>query len=206
VDLDLEEHRRIHVFDEKDFRPHAVRMARRMLDRDTFIISAAKMKTHNRVVATLSLKNVVIGSAVKDPGFTDDGGGKQNDKPICHGSGFRGLNYNLFALAHRLHPHLAIVDGYEGMEGNGPTYGTAVEHRVCVVSADWLAADRVALALMGIDFAKVGYLNYCAEAGMGEADLKKIDIVGEPIAKHAKTYELADNIDEQMIWQKPVEH
>jgi len=29
-------------------------------------------------------------------------------------------------------------------------------------------ADRVALELMGIDFAKVGYLNYCAQAGLGK--------------------------------------
>ena len=30
----------------------------------------------------------------------------------------------------------------------------------------------------GIDFAKIGYLNYCAQAGLGEGDLKKIEIVG----------------------------
>ena len=81
--------------------------------------------------------------------------------------------------------------------------GTAVDHRVCVVSPDGLAADRVALELMGIDFAKVGYLNYCAQARLGEADLSKIAIVGEPIASHVKTYKLSQNIQEQMIWQKP---
>ena len=30
--------------------------------------------------------------------------------------------------------------------------GTLVEHRVCVVSPDRLAADRVAVELMGIDY------------------------------------------------------
>ena len=43
------------------------------------------------------------------------------------------------------------------MEGDGPVSGTPVNSRVCVVSPDWLAADRVAVELMGIDFAKVGY-------------------------------------------------
>src|SRR5271157_5925253 len=86
---------------------------------------------------------------------------------------------------------------------NGPTGGTLVEHRVCVVSPDWLAADRVAVELMGIDFAKVGYLNYCAQAGLGEGDLRRIEVVGEPIAKHIRRYKLADNIDQQLVWMTP---
>jgi uncharacterized protein (DUF362 family) len=44
--------------------------------------------------------------------------------------------------------------------------GTPVDHRVCVASTDWLAADRVGIELMGIDFANVGYLNYCAQSNM----------------------------------------
>ncbi len=206
LDLDQEPCEVLYVFDEKDFRPHAVRMSRLLLDRNSFLISAARLKTHDLVVATLSLKNIIFGAPIKDPGF---GFGKQgrpgakSNKPIAHGGGIRGINYNLFALAQRLHPHLAVIDGYEGMEGYGPTRGTAVEHRVCVVGNDWLAADRVAVELMGIDFAKIGYLNYCAQAGLGEGDLKKIEIVGEPVARHVKTYKLAPNIDQQLIWMKP---
>jgi hypothetical protein len=66
-----------------------------------------------------------------------------------------------------------------------------------------LAADRVAVELMGIDFAKVGYLNYCGQAELGQTDLKKIEILGEPVAKHVKTYKLADNIEQQLTWMKP---
>ncbi len=208
VDLDEQPHEVLHVFDETDFRPHAVRMSRVLLDRDSFVISAARLKTHDLVVATLSLKNIVFGAPIKDPGFgfgKQAKPGAQSDKRIAHGGGIRGINYNLFALAERLHPHLAVIDGYEGMEGYGPTRGTAVDHRVCIVGTDWLAADRVAVELMGIDFAKIGYLNYCAQAGLGEADLKKIEIVGEPLARHVKTYKLAPNIDKQLIWRKPAQ-
>jgi len=49
------------------------------------------------------------------------------------------------------------VDTLEGMEGDGPSNGTAVDHRVCVASTDWLAADRVAVELMGVDFANIGH-------------------------------------------------
>jgi uncharacterized protein (DUF362 family) len=206
LDLDQQPHEVVQVFDEKDFRPHPVRMSRLLLDRNSFLVSAARLKTHDLVVATLSLKNIVFGAPIKDPGFSfgaQSRPGAQSDKRIAHGGGVRGINYNLFALAERLHPHLAVIDGYEGMEGYGPTRGTAVQHRVCVVGSDWLAADRVAVELMGIDFAKIGYLNYCAQAGLGEGDLKKIEIVGETVARHVKTYKLAPNIEQQLIWRKP---
>ena len=111
-------------------------------------------------MATPSLKNIIVGAPVKDLGFRFGSGAKpgaKSDKPIVHGNSTRAINYKLFDLSRRLHPHLAVIDGYDGMEGNGPVGGTLVEHRVCVVSPDWLAADRVAVELMGIDYAKVGY-------------------------------------------------
>lgn len=89
-------------------------MAKTLLNPDNFIISAAQFKTHDLVVATLSLKNIVVGSAIKRRGGERPEGGPwgASDKPVNHGGGFRGINYNLFALAARLHPHLAVIDGY----------------------------------------------------------------------------------------------
>jgi uncharacterized protein (DUF362 family) len=207
VDLDQEGFEVLYVFDEKDFRPHPVRVSRVLLSPDSYIVSVAKMKTHDRAIATLSLKNIVFGAPVKDLGFTFGKNRKEgawSDKSIVHGSGYRGINYNLYALAPRLHPHLAVIDGFEGMEGNGPNNGTPVDHKVCVASTDWLAADRIAVELMGIDFAIIGYLNFCSQTGLGIADLNKIEIVGESISKHKRTYKLSDNIEKQLIWMKSV--
>jgi uncharacterized protein (DUF362 family) len=206
VDLDQEKYEIIHIFDEKDFRPHPVRTSSLILDPDTYVISSAKFKTHDRVLATLSLKNIVFGAPVKDLGFSwgpTKKTGTKNDKSIAHGGGFRGINYNLFALAPILHPDLAVIDGFEGMEGDGPNSGTPVDHRVCVAGTDWLAADRVSLALMGINFADVGYLNFCADAGMGESDLSKIEIIGEKLEDHVRIYKLNDNVEKQLIWKQP---
>ncbi|MBI5009364.1 MAG: DUF362 domain-containing protein [Bacteroidia bacterium] len=206
VDLDSEKIEKMYVFDEKDFKPHPVRVSGVLLDKDSYIVSVARMKTHDRVIATLSLKNIVLGAPVKDLGFSWSPSrkpGTVNDKPIVHGSGYRGLNYNLYAMSRYLHPHLAVIDGFEGMEGNGPNRGTPVDHRVCVASLDWLAADRVGIELMGIDFAKVGYLNYCAQTGLGTADLSKIKITGEPISAHIKPYKLSDNVEKQLVWMNP---
>jgi uncharacterized protein (DUF362 family) len=207
VDLDQEPFDIIYVFDEKDFKPHAVRISHLMLDPGSFIVSVARMKTHDRVFATLSLKNIVFGSPIKDPGFSFSRSRKPGittDKPIMHGSGFRGINYNLYAMSRQLHPHLAVIDGFEGMEGNGPNDGTPVDHRICVASMDWLAADRIGIELMGIDFANVGYMNFCSQTGLGIADMSKIEVIGESVNVHKKVYKLSDNFKDQLIWKNPV--
>ncbi len=70
VDLDQEGFEILYVFDEKDFRPHPVRYSSILLNPDSYIVSVARMKTHDRTLATLSLKNIVFGAPIKDPGFS----------------------------------------------------------------------------------------------------------------------------------------
>ena len=208
IDFDRQPFRTVHVFSQEDFRPHAVRMAPLLLDSENYIISAAIIKTHDLVVATMSLKNIIFGAPLKDLDFRFGEAhvpGTKSDKPICHGGGVRGINYNLFALAQKMRPNLAVIDGYTGMEGNGPIWGTPVEHRVAVVSPDWLAADRVGLELMGLNFTNVGYLNYCAGANMGQTDLEQIEIIGEPIARHIRRYKLHEDVEKQLIWREPAQ-
>jgi len=195
MDLDTQPCEVLACFNQTDLRPHPVRMSSILLDPNNFVISSAKLKTHNFAVATLSLKNIVLGAPVKTGG--------RSDKGTVHGGGSRGINFNLANLAFRLHPHLAVIDGYQGMEGSGPSRGTPVEHRVCVTSLDWLAADRVGVELMGIDPAKIGYMTYCSQFAMGETDLSRIEIVGPDIKEHIKTYKLAPNIDSQLEWMQP---
>jgi uncharacterized protein (DUF362 family) len=201
LNLDTQGYEVAYCIDQKDFQPHPCRVSKLILDPNNFIISAAKLKTHELVGVTLSLKNIVVGSGIKD----SSGWRGKSDKPLIHGGGTRGINYNLFTLSAKLHPDLAVIDGYEGMEGSGPINGTPVEQRVCVASMDWLAADRVGAALMGVDVGKIGYLTYCTRAGdRGEGDLSKIEILGPPIKDHAKTYQLHSNWDHSTTWQKPM--
>lgn len=200
VDLDKDDFEVVQCVDQKDFQPHPCRMAKTMMGPDNFVISAAKLKTHDLVGITLSLKNVVVGAALKEAANKPMSG-----KRLTHGGGTYGINYNLFALSAKLHPDLAVIDGYEGMEGTGPVHGTPVQQRVCIASLDWLAADRVGAELMGVDFSKIGYLSYCAQAGdRGQGDLSKIEILGPPIKDHAKTYQLPRQWDQITSWQKPV--
>ncbi len=50
----------------------------------------------------------------------------------------------------------------------------------------------------------VGYLNFCSQTGAGTADLNKIQIIGESINYHKKSYKLSDNFKDQLIWMNPV--
>jgi uncharacterized protein (DUF362 family) len=201
VELDKTDFEALYCLNQADFRPRRCRVSKMMLDSNNFIISAAKIKTHDMVVATFSLKNVVVGSAIKEPAPAPGAMGI-SDKPIIHGGGVLGINYNLAALASRLHPHLAVIDGFEGMEGDGPISGTPVDHRVCVVSTDWLAADTVSAELMGFGIGKIGYLTYCAQAVLGQADLGKIEILGPPLKDHIKVYKEPPNMERLLSWQK----
>ncbi len=216
VDLDQQPFRTVLAINETDAIPHPVRVSSILANQqDNFIISACMLKTHNLAVATMSLKNVVVGSALKLPGGNagrgGGGGGRGgrgggfggSDKPILHGGGARGININLAMLAPLLHPSLAVIDGFQGMEGNGPIMGTPVDHRVCVVSTDWVAADTVGARLMGIDPGDIGYLTYCANGRMGESDTSRMEILGEPIDKLARIYQQNPSMPAETQWKMP---
>ena len=157
-------------------RPLPIRIISTFLDPDLYIISAAKMKTHDRVVTTLSLKNILLGAPLND--------GQKNDKGLMHtAANFTReavLNYNMFHLAQEIYPDLGVIDGFEAMEGDGPTGGTPVDARIAMASLDPLALDTLATKLMGFDPSQIMYLASMAEAGMGQGDLSKVEVLGTP--------------------------
>ncbi|HEX4007617.1 MAG TPA: DUF362 domain-containing protein [Acidobacteriaceae bacterium] len=177
-----------------------VRLAARVLDPDTFVISSAMLKTHNTVVATMSVKNVVLGSPLHSP----PGQLFWSDKRKFH-VGIRQTHYNMLVTAERLRPQwgVALIDGFEGMEGDGPGNGTAVSSHVAIASTDFVAADRVGLEVMGINSEWVGYLGYCGQAGVGTFDLAKISVVGAKIADVARKYQLHPDMQRELEWMGP---
>jgi uncharacterized protein (DUF362 family) len=179
-----------------------VRLAARLLDPDAFVISSAMLKTHNTVVATLGIKNMALGAPLHQaPGDKQ----RWSDKRKYHG-GVRQTHYDILLTAQRLKPTLglSVIDGFEGMEGNGPGSGTAVSSRVAIASTDFIAADRIGLEAMSIDPSWPGYLVYCHQAGLGQYDLKQIDIAGESLAAVRKQYRLHDDIKRELLWQGPM--
>ena len=197
---------------------NTIRVSKLYLNPNNFIISAAPMKTHNTAVVTLAMKNIAMSAPVIDVGNAWNQRGNRADKSTMHGpsgppSGtgsnstydYQVLNDNVYRMVkvYGIRPHLAVLDGYQGMEHNGPVSGTAVAtpQQIAVASLDSLAADRVALALMGSNvFVQLnqttdGYpmpfpacLNYLGQAGLGEWDLRKIQVIGETIAANTYNY------------------
>ena len=209
LDLDEGPTHELWLLNELNMRPLSCKVSSILTNHnDNFVMSIARLKTHDRAVITGTLKNIAVGGPVKDIGFGYGGRnrveGTRNHKSSTHGNGFRAINYNLFSLAYTLHPDFAFIDGCNGMEGDGPINGTEVDHRVTIAGMDWLAVDRVAGALMGVDPANVGYMNFAADAGLGQYDLDKIEIVGETLANHVKTYTMSRNIEKQLEWLVPL--
>jgi uncharacterized protein (DUF362 family) len=203
--IDLNEEAKHVILPLIDFDIHVVpvRLAARLFDPDAFIISAAILKTHNLAIATLSMKNMILGAPLHQaPKDTK----RWNDKRRYH-VGVRQSLYNFFLTAQKMQPYwgLAVIDGYEGMEGNGPSMGTPVPSRIAIAATDFIAADRVGAEAMGIDANWLGWLKYSGEVGLGQWDLSKIDIRGPQIAAVQKKYRLHSDTDRMLKWQGPME-
>ncbi len=118
------------------------------------------------------------------------------------GARYHAMNYNLAVVAKKLSAHwgCGVIDGFEGMEGNGPIRGTAVPMHCALASPDLVAADRVALDVMMIPAHAVGYLQYAGELGVGQYDISRIDIRGERPETLARKFKLQDQAQQQLDW------
>jgi len=179
--------------------PEPINIIDMYMDPNIYLISAARMKTHDTVVGTYSIKNVVMGAPVchlKE---------QENEKSRMHGgkgsSGGRELSYNIFLVAGMgVVPDLSVIDAVVAIEGNGPWNGTPVEHGVTVASTDCVAADRMCSNIMGIDPKYMKYLEWCENAGMGNFDMSKINVIGADYREHIIRYRMNSDFEQQVAW------
>ena len=183
--------------------PVPVNIINTYLDADNYVISAARMKTHDTVVATLSTKNVVMGSP--QCRWRQKNGG--SDKPKMHGGpykkGYKGkeMSYNMFTLMLAgVRPDLAVIDGTEAIEGNGPWHGDVIEHGVVYSSTDFVAADTFGTTLMGIDPFYMKYLEWAGDAGFGNFGMDKVDVNGPDYRNSIREYRLHSKIADHVGW------
>ncbi len=194
-------------------RPQPINIINLYLDPTVYLISACRMKTSGGVLATLSIKNIAMGSPKCH--YTLNKTGKPvtaaaaslplNEKAKMHGgigsTHGRELTYNIFTLASRgVYADLAVLDGVVGADGDGPWAADPVEHGVAVASNDPVAADRLTSALMGIDYEYMVYLHWCAQAGVGRDDLSQVAYHGQNWQPHIRKYRLNKNWESQVKW------
>jgi uncharacterized protein (DUF362 family) len=203
VDLNEDPRPLVHEIVDRDVHLTQVRLASRLFDPRAYIIGCAILKAHDNVVATLSVKNLVMAAPLHNARGES---AKWHDKARYH-QGYRQIQMNIALTAKRMRPFwgATVIDGFEGMEGDGPLRGTPVPSRVAIAATDFVAADRVGVEVMGVNPAWPGYLQYCCDAGLGQYDLAKIDVRGTTaIADVRKTYKLHPRIDKQIEWLGPM--
>jgi len=192
VDLNKTESTLISVYGpdlKKNFPQHISNI---VLDAD-YIISVALLKTHDSVVATFGLKNLIVGSFQEKCQFGMD--------KTFH-QGYPAMNRTLAELAGKINPDLTILDGMQAMGGNGPSHGDLVRMNIAIASTDWLAADILAMNLMGFKLEEIGYLFLSAKKVLGESDPEKMNIVGEKNwKKFIKKIKPHPNYPEHIKWR-----
>jgi len=162
-------------------------------------ISAAVMKTHDTAICTLSMKNMMGALARADRGKMH-GKSEHIPEPEIVGS-VRVMNRNIVRLNRLLLPHIAVIDGFEGMQGDGPCAGDPVHVGAVVVGADPVAADAVAAKVMGFEPLDVGFIFYANEIGMGIGDLSRIEPCGDPFEASITPFQPHPRYEAQKLWR-----
>lgn len=162
-------------------------LPRSILDADV-VVSMPKMKTHHWVGVTLSMKNmfgVVPGAKYGWP------------KNVLH---WRGIENSILDVVMAVRPAFAIVDGVEGMEGDGPIHGNAVKSGTIVLGESLSAVDATAARIMGIRPGNLGYLSMMLSHG-GTLHTSRIRQLGEPVSRVRRDFAL---VKEFQYLRKPL--
>jgi uncharacterized protein (DUF362 family) len=150
------------------------------LRRADLIVSLPKLKTHHWVGVTLSLKNffgVMPGIVYGWP------------KNVLH---HVGIGPSILDICAAVRPHLAIVDGIIGMEGDGPIMGTPRHAGILVMGTNLPAVDATCTRLMDINPWRIDYL--AASSGrLGPIAERHIEQRGETITAMAQRFRLLDH-------------
>ena len=152
----------------------------RSLRRADWIVSLPKLKTHHWTGVTLSMKNlfgVMPGLAYGWP------------KNVLHHAG---INESVLDINAAVGPHLAIVDGIVGMEGDGPIMGTPKAAHLVVMGTNLPAVDSTCARLMGFDPWKINYLRG-ASGRLGPIQERHIEQRGERLEDCTRQFSLPDH-------------
>ncbi len=183
MDLNTDERIPVPAFDDHLI-PQTLYMSKKLSE--SYVVSVCPMKTHNNVVVTLGLKNILVGTL----------SGVEQKRKIHKGS--KAINLTLAKMAQHVVPDLTVIDGTVGMQGNGPIDGFEMPSNVVIASHHGIAADVVGLQVMGYSLDQVGYLRYAME--LRNLRLDDIEVVGKSIEEVKVSYADHKDIEEQLTW------
>ena len=91
---------------------------------------------------------------------------------------------DLLAIQKEIHPGIfAVTDGTIAGDGPGPRCMVPFIKNYILASADQVAIDAIAAKVMGFDPMSLKFLRLAHEQGLGCADTKEIEVVGEDISE-----------------------
>jgi uncharacterized protein (DUF362 family)/NAD-dependent dihydropyrimidine dehydrogenase PreA subunit len=133
--------------------PHLY-IAKSVLEAD-MVISLPKLKTHELTLYTGAVKNFfgAIPQKIRKQAHALEDRDRFGEAVV-----------DIYSI---VKPHLAVMDGVIGMEGNGPSSGTPIPSGVILASYDCVALDMVASELIGIDPLKVPTNKAALSRGFG---------------------------------------
>jgi uncharacterized protein (DUF362 family)/Pyruvate/2-oxoacid:ferredoxin oxidoreductase delta subunit len=134
------------------------------------IINLPKLKTHSLTVYTGGIKNMY--------GTIPKGKRLQYHYNYRKHEDFHRMLVDVFSA---IKPHLTIMDGIIAMEGDGPSLGDLRKLGIVLASQDTVALEAVALNIIGLDPKAFFMTKYAHEKGLGDNDIKRINVVGEAI-------------------------
>jgi len=136
---------------------------------ESTVISAAKLKTHSDTSVTLGMKNMF--------GLLPD-----KFKGKYH---MKGISKVVVDINTVLRPALTVIDGFVGMEGQGPIDGTPVQMNLIIAGTDPVATDATAARIMGFNPYEIAHIRKAHEKGLGKSEAR---IVGEKLETVKKQF------------------
>ncbi|MBI5518204.1 MAG: DUF362 domain-containing protein [Deltaproteobacteria bacterium] len=101
---------------------------------------------------------------------------------------------DLLAIQKEIHSGLfALMDGTTAGNGPGPRTMIPVVKNYLLAAQDQVAIDAVAAKMMGFDPMSLEYLRVAHDDGLGVADPRDIELVGEDVSGESWGFEVGDN-------------
>lgn len=121
-----------------------------ILERSDLFINFPKLKTNALTKTTGNLKNIFAFLRTKH-------------KSVYHPQ----INDVLVDMNQVIHPNLCIVDGYIGMEGQGPAFGRPKKCELLIGGIDPVAVDACSARIMGFNPWFIDHIRGCYRVGVG---------------------------------------
>ncbi|HJN17424.1 MAG TPA: DUF362 domain-containing protein [Armatimonadota bacterium] len=133
------------------------------------IVHLPTVKTHGHAVTTGAVKNS-FGGLLKEV------------RHYAH-KYMHEVLVDLLYMQRELHPAVfTVMDGTVCGDGAGPRTMVPKIHDFILASADSVAIDALAARMMGFDPMSIPFLRMAHERGLGVADLKDVQVVGEDVS------------------------